>query len=44
MENLGLFRLGFENVIPNYETLQLTTAAGFIGLKIVSSGFLPIRT
>ena len=27
MDNLGqiLFRLEFENVIPNYETLQLTT-------------------
>jgi hypothetical protein len=47
VENLGqtLLRLGFENVIPNYETLQLITANGFTGLRIVSSGgLLRIRT
>jgi len=47
VENLGqpLFRLGFENVIPNYETPQLTTSTGFIGFKTVSSGvLLRIRT
>lgn len=42
IDNLGqtLFRLRFENMIPNYETLQLTSANSFIGLRIVSSGGL----
>jgi hypothetical protein len=42
MVNLGqtLFRLGFQNGIPNYKSLQLTIATGFIGLWIVSTGDL----
>lgn len=40
-----MFRPGFENAIPNYNILQLTTANGFIGLRTVSSADLwRIRT